>query len=176
MSYKLDEITILIVEDTPPMLILAQSLLRILGFKDIILAKTGKEGYDLFVRHNPDIVITDWFMEPMNGVELAKKIRHNEDSPNREVPIIMMTGYASKHRVEEARDIGITEFLIKPYSAKDLYNKILQLIEKPRPFIEAEDFFGPDRRRRADEYEGPKRRADDNEGQKEERVKESNNS
>jgi DNA-binding response OmpR family regulator len=75
--------------------------------------------------------------------------------------IVMMTGYSHKIRVEEARDVGVTEFLVKPFRARDLYARIEQLIEKPRRFVEAEAFFGPDRRRRkmkAEEYKGPKRR------------------
>jgi two-component system chemotaxis response regulator CheY len=74
---------------------------------------------------------------------------------------IMMTGYSDKVRVEEARDVGVTEFLAKPFTAQDLYARIEKLIEKPRRFVEAEAFFGPERRRRkmkAEEYKGPKRR------------------
>ena len=75
------------------------------------------------------------------------------------VPIIMMTGYSHRIRVEASRDAGVTEFLVKPFKAKDLYTRIEQLIEKPRQFVEADEFFGPDRRRRkAGDYKGPRRR------------------
>ena len=59
-----------------------------------------------------------------------------------------MTGYSDQPRVEEARDTGVTEFLMKPYSARDMYARIVQIIEKPRQFVDTGEFFGPDRRRR----------------------------
>jgi DNA-binding response OmpR family regulator len=75
------------------------------------------------------------------------------------VPIILMTGYSAKIRVMEARDKGVTEFMVKPFSAKDLFARIEQLVEKPRKFVHSKGFFGPDRRRRKiDDYEGPRRR------------------
>ena len=71
----------------------------------------------------------------------------------------MMTGYSHKLRAEEARDAGVTEFLVKPFTAKDMYLRIEALIEKPRRFVDAENFFGPDRRRRVvKDYDGPFRR------------------
>lgn len=80
----------------------------------------------------------------------------------------MMTGFSSQLRVEAARDCGITEFLVKPFTSRDLYNRIVQIIEKPRQFVDADDFFGPDRRRRAiKDYDGPQRRDDDNETKEE---------
>ena len=73
-----------------------------------------------------------------------------------------MTGYSNRVRVEHARDEGITEFLAKPYTSRDLYNRIVQIIEKPRQFVKNKEFFGPDRRRRSDgDYEGPKKRGKD---------------
>ena len=162
MAYDLEDISLLIVEDTFPMLVLAKSLLHIFGFRNIVTAKSGEEGYELYKQYEPDVIITDWFMEPMDGVELTKKIRTNASSPKPYTPIIMISGYASRPRVEAARDSGVTEFLIKPYTAQDLYNKIVQIIEYPRPFVKNEDFFGPDRRRSKAEYNGPFRREDDN--------------
>ncbi|HPD83174.1 MAG TPA: response regulator, partial [Alphaproteobacteria bacterium] len=59
------------------------------------------------------------------------------------------------------RDNGMTEFLMKPYTARDMYKKIVQLIERPRQFVKAEGYFGPDRRRKREEYVGPIRRMKD---------------
>lgn len=162
MAYDLENISLLIVEDTFPMLTLAKSILHIFGFRNIMTAKNGEEGYELYEQFEPDVIITDWFMEPMDGIELTKKIRTAETSPKPYTPIIMISGYASRPRVEDARDNGVTEFIIKPYTAKDLYNKIVQIIEHPRPFIKIDNFFGPDRRRTNIDYNGPLRREDDN--------------
>jgi DNA-binding response OmpR family regulator len=75
------------------------------------------------------------------------------------VPIIMLTGYSEKKCVIAARDAGITEFLAKPISAKALYQRILNVIANPRPFVRTKTYFGPDRRRsNAVPYSGPERR------------------
>ena len=161
MTYTLDKVSILVVEDMLPMLTLTKSLLHIFGFRDIYTARDGAEAYDVFLEKKPDFVITDWHMPTMGGLELINKIRSDEGSANPYIPIILMTGYSSRKRVESARDNGMTEFLMKPYTAKDLYNKIVQLIEKPRPFIKSDEFTGPDRRRRVEHYNGPIRRLED---------------
>ena len=159
MAYEFRRAGILIVDDMLPMLALTESLLRIFGFTDVHKAHSADEGFSLFCRYSPDIVLTDWLMDPYDGIELSRKIRNDPMSPNKFVPIVMMTGYSHRIRVMEARDAGVTEFLVKPFRAKDLYARIEQLIEKPRKFVDAAEFFGPDRRRRkADEYQGPKRR------------------
>lgn len=162
MTYKLETVKILLVEDMQPMLILTRSVLDIFGFKNILVAKSGEEAYEIFQRENPDLVITDWIMGPMGGLELIEKIRKDPESKDPYVPIILMTGYSNRVRVESARDEGITEFLAKPYTSKDLYNRIVQIIEKPRQFVKHRDFFGPDRRRRSDsDFEGQKKRGSD---------------
>jgi len=75
------------------------------------------------------------------------------------VPIIMLTGYTEMHRVTEARDAGVNEFLAKPVSAKKLYSRIVAIIEHNRNFIKIKQFFGPDRRRKAlESYRGDERR------------------
>ncbi len=159
MSYQLHNATVLIIDDMAPMLSLVSSILKIFGFSNIHVAQNPDDGFDLLCRHNPDIVITDWLMQPYDGIELIKKIRTDKRSPNKFVPIILMTGYSHRMRIEKARDSGVTEILVKPFRAKDLYHRIEHLIEKPRQFVELSKFFGPDRRRRKpDDYGGPKRR------------------
>jgi DNA-binding response OmpR family regulator len=80
----------------------------------------------------------------------------------------MLTGHSEKKRVLEARDAGVTEFLAKPISAKALYQRILNVVVNPRPFIKTKTFFGPDRRRNhSSSYVGPERRK----GEKSEIIK-----
>lgn len=159
MAYKFQNSRILVVDDMPPMQSLMRSLLNVFGCHDVQVVENGEKAFKTLCQYDPDLVLTDWIMEPMDGIELTKKIRTDPRSPNRFVPVILMTGFSSRMRVEKARDIGITEFLVKPFTAKDLYAKIEHIIEKPRQFVEATSFFGPDRRRRNDsDYEGPQRR------------------
>lgn len=159
MSYRFDKLSVLIVEDTAPLRKLLMSVLTTLGVGTVYTANDGERAYDIFCQNNPDIVITDWLMVPGNGMDLIQKIRRNPGSPNKMVPIILMTGYSAMPRVAQARDEGVTEFLAKPFSASDLAKRIAYVINKPRDFVDSEGFFGPDRRRRREgDYEGPRRR------------------
>ena len=162
MAFRFEKLTVLVVEDTIPMLKLVSSVLDTLGVGQVYTAAEGSEGYDAFCMYNPDIVITDWHMKPTSGIDLVEHIRNKEDSPNRTVPIVMMTGFSAMPRVAQARDTGVTEFLVKPFSANDLARRIAYVINKPRDFIETNDYFGPDRRRRKiEDYKGPYRRDSD---------------
>ena len=70
-------------------------------------------------------------------------MRTDPASPNRYVPIILMTGFSERRRVMQARDAGVTEFLVKPFTARDLYKRLAQVIERPRQFVRSAEFFGP---------------------------------
>ncbi len=156
MAYQFNAISVLIVEDNQPMLDITRALLGTFGVGKIIGAANGEVGYKKFCAHNPDIVISDWMMKPMDGISFTRIVRNDSASPNPYVPIILMTGFSEKRRVLQARDAGVTEFLVKPFNAHDLYKRIVQVIERPRQFVKAEDFFGPDRRRkRTPGYLGP---------------------
>jgi len=143
-----DPVDILVVEDNQNMLSLVRSVLSTLGAKIIHEAVDGPGAIELMTVHQPDIVICDWQMEPMNGLDFVRLIRRDETSRHRLVPIIMLTAHSEMARVKEARDCGVTEFLVKPISAKSIYSRIREIIEHPRPFVNSADYFGPDRRRR----------------------------
>lgn len=156
MSYQMHRITVLVVEDNQPMLDITKSMLMAFGVGTVVTAKEGGEGYEKFCKTNPDIVIADWMMKPVDGISLARRIRSDPKSPNPFTPVILMTGFTEKKRVFQARDAGVTEFLVKPFGARDLYKRIAQLVERPRQFVRSGDFFGPDRRRRRDTtHQGP---------------------
>jgi two-component system chemotaxis response regulator CheY len=104
-------------------------------------------------------VLTDWAMPIFDGLELTQMIRQPGANANPYAPIIMLTGHSEKMRVVAARDAGVTEFLAKPISAKSLYQRILNVVANPRPFIKTRSYFGPDRRRIVNpNYVGPERR------------------
>lgn len=162
MSYQFENIKVLIVEDNQPMLELARTILKTFGIANVITAKNGEDGFQKYCDNNPDLVIADWMMKPMDGISLTRRIRNDPKSPNQFVPVILMTGFSEKRRVIQARDAGVTEFLVKPFNARDLYRRISQVIERPRQFVRSDDFFGPDRRRKAvKEFTGIKKRDTD---------------
>ena len=162
MSYKLETLKVLVVEDNQPMQELVKSILETFGVGQVFCARDGELGFKIFCRENPDIVITDWMMKPINGLELTEMIRNDPMTPNPYVPVVMMTGFSEHKRVTGARDLGTTEFLVKPFKAQDLYKRIVQVIERPRQFVKCETFFGPDRRRsKKSDYDGEERRTPD---------------
>lgn len=125
-------------------------------------AQDGATALEELNTHLIDLVISDYALETLNGVELAELVRGAEDSPNRYVPIIMVSAYTEKWRIEAARDAGVTEFLAKPLCAQDLYGRLLEVIERPRKFVRTPRYFGPDRRRHINEnFTGPMRREGD---------------
>lgn len=162
MPINFKKLSILVVEDLKPMRDLMASILKDLGVGHVAMASDGEEGFRAFRLHRSDILITDWEMQPMGGLELTRRIRMSPMSPNRMVPVIMMTGYTSPARISTARDCGITEFIAKPFTAEKLVQRIAHVVNRPRDVVEAPGFFGPCRRRRAaEDYSGPTRRKAD---------------
>jgi two-component system, chemotaxis family, chemotaxis protein CheY len=148
MSIYLEDVKILIADDQQFIRSIVRQMLRVLGARDIYDAADGEDAWDSVILNRPDLIIADWQMDPLNGLELTHRIRHAANSPNPYVPIIMMTGHADLDRVTQARDHGVTEFVTKPVAAKSLFNRITTVIENPRTFIRIGGYLGPDRRRR----------------------------
>lgn len=161
---RLSKVSVLVVDDDKAISNLIKNVLKNLGFGNVVVVHNGDEGLQILEKHSVDLVITDWEMEPMSGVELTKKIRKME-SGKRFLPIIMLTGHGEKSEIELARDCGITEYLIKPFTAKTLCSRIMMVVESPRSFILSKGYKGPSRRRRnqlpPDGVERRKRKGDD---------------
>ncbi len=162
MVLELNKLNVLVIEDTIPMRKLIENVLRATGVGHVYAAHDGVEGLKLFKNEKPDIVIVDWHMEPLDGIEIVRQIRTHPNSHDKKIPIIMITGYSALSRVATARDAGVTEFLIKPFSASALVRRIAYVVNNPRDFIRTDDYFGPDRRRKdIANYTGPQRRSTD---------------
>lgn len=159
MSYRFEQLTVLIVDDCHNMRQLVRALLEAYGFRDIHTAKCGKTALHVLDDIKPDFIICDYNMKPVNGIEFIQTLRNDEASPNRFVPIIMLTGHTNVSNILAARQAGATEFLAKPVSPQSLYKRIETVIERPRDYVETKSFFGPDRRRSSlDEWSGGNRR------------------
>jgi CheY-like chemotaxis protein len=149
----------LVIDDNAYMRKIVCTLLHGFGAREVSEAADGTEGLEVFTANRPDIIITDWDMPILNGIEFTQMVRQPAGNANPCTPIIMLTANAGRTRVTKARDAGVTEFLAKPISAKALYNRILHIILNPRPFIKTATYFGPDRRRNVNvKYNGPERR------------------
>jgi CheY-like chemotaxis protein len=157
-----DRLRVLIVEDNLHMRALLKTLLHALGVKQVYEAADGETGFKLLRELKPDFVFTDLTMKPMDGIEFTRLVRNAPDSPSPHVPIIMVTGHTERPRIMAARDAGVTEILAKPITVQNLMLRLAEVVDKPRPFVRCENYFGPNRRRRSlPDYVGPWRRHDD---------------
>lgn len=159
VSYNLENLKFLIVEDDGHWQKIVRALFVAIGAKNVQVVDDCESALEKLAEDPADILICDWMMSHMSGIEMVRQLRDEDHSPNPFIPIIMLTAHTEKKRILEARDAGANEVLTKPVSAKNLYEHIVGIVEKPRQFVRADTYFGPDRRRKVDmDYKGPERR------------------
>ena len=158
-GYRFDRMKVLVVDDNVHMRKLVVTILQAFGVIQIFEAESGERAWAVLREANPDVLVLDWMMEGMSGLDLMRMIRTNPQSPNPFVPVIMLSGHTSIEHVSKARDAGINEFIAKPVSVKTMMQRLIAVIEHPRPYVRTSVYFGPSRRRRGDgDYRGPERR------------------
>jgi len=160
-GYDFSELQVLVVDDSFHMRELVRTFLEGFGISKVGVSSDAEEALDIVINTDPDLIITDWNMAPLSGLDFVNRIRNGAEVPNRFVPIIMLTGYTEMKRVEEARDAGINSFLAKPISAGSLYKRLVTAVHDKRQYVQSEGgFFGPDRRspKRSD-FQGKERRS-----------------
>ncbi len=158
-KYDLSDLSFLLIDDNNYMISIVKTLLRGFGVHEIHEAHDAAEAFEEFRNVPIDIILLDYAMDTLDGIEFARMVRTADDTPNPYIPIVMLSAYSERYRVTDARDVGITEFLRKPICAQDLHERIIQVIENPRPFIRSPKYFGPDRRRiDSSNYKGDERR------------------
>ncbi len=140
-------LTVLVAEPSSYMRQTMRGILRTFNIGHVAEADTPERAWDFFQTRRPDVVFADW-SETCDGISLLKRIRRDDDSVNPFTSVVVMTSMTDQEHVLTARDLGATEFLAKPYSPRMIFLRLKIISEKPRPFVRAGDFFGPDRRRR----------------------------
>ena len=128
VDYNLERVNFLIIDDNKHMRTLVKGILIALGARGISEASDGADAFKELRHFAADIIICDWNMEPLDGIDFTRMVRTASDSPNHFVPIILLTGFTEMNRVMEARDSGISEFLAKPISARKLYSRVQSII------------------------------------------------
>ncbi len=161
MTEKIDisRLKILIAEDNVHFSALLRSTLHALGVEDIEEARDGSEALEVLRSYPADLVIVDWKMDGIDGVECTRLIRAGDESPNRFLPIIMLTGYTEKKLIRSAGDAGVNNFLAKPISASSLLSRITSVLSQNKPFVDDDAYFGPDRRCRQVKFSDVERRS-----------------
>jgi two-component system chemotaxis response regulator CheY len=120
------QLKILVVEDVLTTQVFIKRLLKNLGFENIVLAEDGESAF-YEIKHNKfDLIISDWKMPNMDGMEFLKAVRKHPS--HRDVPFIMLTGETELERVKEAVKAGVNQYVVKPISAEILKTKIESLL------------------------------------------------
>ncbi len=148
LNYDFSNVNALVVEDQDLIRYLLAGILRQLGLNQVVVASDGEAALQILEKFTPDVIFTDYRMEPMDGFQLIKRIRAGKTPVERFVPIVLVTAYTSTREIMRARDLGATEFLAKPISVRLVYLRLCSIIEHPRMYVSTGEFFGPDRRRR----------------------------
>ena len=157
-----ERVRVLILEDNVHMSTILRTILQGFGIRHITEVRDAADAFEGMRSTNPDLAIVDYMLGDVDGVEFTRLIRTASDSPNKYLPIVMVSGHTDRTRIMEAINAGVNEYLAKPVRPIDMYNRLVALIERPRRFVKAPGYFGPDRRRRQDpRYNGPWRRSTD---------------
>ena len=117
---------VLIVDDYKTMLKIVGNLLRQLGFSNIDEATDGGMALDMFSKKNYGLIVSDWNMEPMSGLDLLKQVRASAN--NNQVPFIMVTAESKTENVIVAKQAGVNNYIVKPFNAETLKTKLTSVL------------------------------------------------
>jgi len=115
-------IKILVVDDLSTMRKIIKNILNQLGFKNIVEADDGTTALEILKKEKVDLILADWNMPKMSGIELLKIIRSNEAT--KEIPFIMITAEAQKEHVLEAIKYRVNQYIVKPFTPETLKEKL----------------------------------------------------
>lgn len=155
-GFDLGLVSVLVVEDGAFIRSVLVSVLHTLGVGHVHTVADGSEAIAFLEQRKAalppgsspvDLVLTDLILKDIDGLTVLRWIRHSPNSPDRFLPVLMLSGAADRTYVEQARDLGITEFLAKPFTAQTIGNRLLHALARPRRFVLCNGYFGPDRRR-----------------------------
>lgn len=125
MSVDLD-MPILIVDDYKTMLRIIRNLLKQIGFQNVDEATDGEAALEKLRQKQYGLVISDWNMEPMTGLDLLRKLRADESL--RPVPFIMVTAESKTENVVAAKEAGVNNYIVKPFNAATLKSKLVAVL------------------------------------------------
>jgi len=116
---------ILIVEDEPDVLLLLENRVRGAGH-EVMSASDGERGLELALAERPDLVILDWMMPKLDGIEVLDRLR--ADGPGRDIKVLMLTARSQQKDVERAFAAGADDYIVKPFSSRELIERIAALL------------------------------------------------
>ncbi|MCD6150977.1 MAG: chemotaxis response regulator CheY [Deltaproteobacteria bacterium] len=119
---------ILIVDDFSTMRRIIKNILRQLGFTNVQEADDGVTAWPKIQSEPFDLIVTDWNMPKMSGLELLKAIRSDENL--KDLPVLMVTAEALKENIIEAVKAGVSNYIVKPFTAETLQEKLQKIFSE----------------------------------------------
>ncbi|NWG46006.1 MAG: response regulator [Alphaproteobacteria bacterium] len=156
---KKAEPAVLVIEPSAYMAQIFRGLLADAGFSRVSWTDNTNSALQLLSGMPIDVVLCDCAAGPLDAGSFVRSLRSGQAGIDPMVPVLLTSFRPVQRLVEEWRDLGVTEVLVKPISARHLSEKITQALTRPRPFVEARAYKGPCRRRRGQTgFSGPDRR------------------
>ena len=142
-------LNILVVDGNAYMRKVTRMMLINLGAKSVIEAADGLAALEQIRNCDPDVMLLDWDMPLLNGMEVVRIVRSPGVFPRPNLPIIMLTNQGHRSAVVQALHAGVNEFLVKPTSAKALHDRLSSIVVNPRPMVQLGDAYVPQPRKMA---------------------------
>lgn len=150
---NLSRANVLLIDDSPFGLRLLEQMMKGFGVRACYSCGSSLYAQDVIRREAVDLIVIDCDMPELDGYDLIRWMR-NSGMENAYTPVIMVAGHTKASKVKKARDCGANFIIARPFSPSVLLDRIVWIARDPRPFLEASDYAGPDRRFRE---EGPPR-------------------
>ncbi len=119
---------VLVVDDMSTMRRIIKNVLKEIGYTDVQDAQNGEEALDILKIGRYGLVVTDWNMPVMSGIELLRAIR--ADAELKALPVLMVTAEAQKENIIEAVQAGVSNYVVKPFTAEALLEKLNKVFAK----------------------------------------------
>ena len=142
--------TVLVFDPAEFELSIIRQIFRTLAIEKAYESKEAADALAILNHRRPDILIVGLSDKNPGSLDFIRQVRAEDQSECRNIPLLALMHTPTAAEILEARDAGVTEIAVLPLSADILEKRLRAMIFQPRPFIEAEAFIGPDRRRRAD--------------------------
>ena len=143
----IERLGILVVDENQYMRKLTRMMLMNIGAKSIYEAADGLAALDVIRTANPDIVLLDWDLPVLSGLQIMHIVRSPGVFTKPNIPAIMLSTRVDRRHVHEAMRLGVNEFLLKPTSPKALRDRLLSILIKPRAMVQIGEYYVPEPRR-----------------------------
>lgn len=140
------KLRVMVIDDSAYMLGLVATILRMFEVSHVETSRNATEGLRMLLRYDPDLILVNFHLDTMDGPEVVKTIRTNPAMASARAPIILFSAFGELEFVQQARDAGANDYLIKPFSPRTLMEHMVAVLRNPKEFVAALDYTGPDRR------------------------------